>query len=258
MNEIDTSTQQRHKLLKYMNEILDSLSIEKLIKNKIRYENNYLFLENKKYKLKDNIYIIGFGKSSASMGFEIEKILKDKIDDGLIITKDGHEKELKNIEVISGSHPFPDKRTYQNSERLINKIKNIKENSSVIFLISGGGSALFEKPDLDIDINELEKINRVLLESGLDIKNINIIRKHISSVKGGKLLKLLKEKNCQLFNFIISDVENNDLSTIASGPTYYDNSTFEDSMKIVNDKNLEKKLPNKAIDFIKENIKNSF
>ncbi|MGM0640674.1 MAG: glycerate kinase type-2 family protein [Thermotogota bacterium] len=256
MNEIDNSTNQRKKLLYYIQEILNSLSIDNLIKDKIKHEKNNILLEDKKYKLLDDIYVFGFGKSSASMGFEIEKIFGDKIVDGMIITKDGYERNLKKIEVIKGSHPFPDERTFKNTEKFLNKIKTITKNSTVFFLISGGGSALFEKPVMDLEIKELQKINRVLLESGLNIKKINIIRKHISSVKGGKLLKHLKDKNCQIFNFIISDVENNDLSTIASGPTYYDTSTLEEVLKIIKDLNLEENLPKKLIDFIDKNLGN--
>lgn len=252
--EIDSSTKQRETLLNLMKEVLESLSIKNLIKDKIKYENNKLYLNNNEYAEAKNIYIFGFGKSSAAMAEQIEFVFGNNIKDGIIITKDGYEKKLKKIEVLSGSHPYPDKRTIKNSEKFLEKIKNVEENSTVIFLISGGGSALFEKPELNINLSDIETTNQILLESGLDIKNINIIRKHISSVKGGKLLKYFKNKRVKIFNFIISDVANNDLSTIASGPTNYDDSTFKNAYEIIKNNKLENKIPKKIVSFIKNNI----
>lgn len=252
--EIDSSTNQRETLLNLMNEVLESLSIKNLIKDKIKYEKNKLFLNNDEYAEIKNVYIFGFGKSSAAMAEQIENIFGNNIKDGMIITKDGYEKKLKKMEVLSGSHPYPDKRTIKNTEKFLEKIKNVENNSTVIFLISGGGSALFEKPEFNINLSDLEITNQILLESGLDIKNINIIRKHISSVKGGKLLKLFKNKNVNLFNFIISDVANNDLSTIASGPTNYDDSTFKNAYDIIKNNKLENKIPQKVVSFIKDNV----
>jgi glycerate 2-kinase len=252
--QIDNSTDQRKKLLKYTEKILDSLSIENLIQNKIKFFGNSLTLEDKIYEISKNIYIFGFGKSSASMAQQIEKIFGDKILDGVVITKDGYEKKLDRIKVLSGSHPYPDERTFSNTDVLINKLKNVKKNSTVIFLISGGGSSLFEITEEGISIDELKEMNKVLLDSGLDIKQINVIRKHISAVKGGKLLKIIKEKNCDIFNMIISDVENNDLSTIASGPTNYDSSTFKDAVGIIKGKNLENKIPKSIMEFLEKNI----
>jgi glycerate-2-kinase len=252
--QIDKSTDQRKKLLKYTDLILDSLSVENLIKNKIELSGNILRVEGVDYEISNEVYIFGFGKSSASMAQQFEKIFEDKILDGLVITKDGYEKNLKKIEVLTGSHPYPDERTFSNTDKLINKIKKIKDGSTIIFLISGGGSALFEKTEEKISLDELKEMNKVLLDSGLDIKKINVIRKHISAVKGGKLLKFLKEKHCKIFNMIISDVENNDLSTIASGPTNYDSTTFKDALEIIKDKKLEKILSKSIIDFIQKNI----
>lgn len=252
--QIDKSTDQRKKLLKYTDLILDSLSVEKLIKNKIELSGNILRVEGVDYEISNEVYIFGFGKSSASMAQQFEKIFEDKILDGLVITKDGYEKNLKKIELLTGSHPYPDERTFSNTDKLINKIKKIKDGSTIIFLISGGGSALFEKTEEKISLDELKEMNKVLLDSGLDIKKINVIRKHISAVKGGKLLKILEEKHCKIFNMIISDVENNDLSTIASGPTNYDSTTFKDALEIIKDKKLEKILSKSIIDFIQKNI----
>ena len=252
--QIDKSTDQRKKLLKYTEIILDALSVENLIKNKVKLSENMLTVESVDYEISNEVYIFGFGKSSASMAQQFEKIFGNKIVDGLVITKDGYEKKLKRIDVLTGSHPYPDDRTFSNTDKLINKLKEIKEGSTIIFLISGGGSALFEKTEDSISLEDLKHMNKTLLDSGLDIKKINIIRKHISAVKGGKLLKILKEKQCKILNMIISDVENNDLSTIASGPTNYDSTSFKDALEIIEDKKLEKILPKSIIDFIQKNL----
>ncbi|SDC84052.1 glycerate kinase type-2 family protein [Geotoga petraea] len=253
IENIDKSTKQREMMIDYTEEILESISLENIMKDKIKYSEGILTLGENKFKVSDKTYVFGFGKSSAAMAEKIEKLFDIHLE-GLIITKDGYEKNLKNIEILSGAHPYPDERTFQNSDKLIEKLKMVEKNSTVIFLISGGGSALFEKAEDDISLEDLKITNKILLKSGLDIKNINVIRKHISGVKGGKLLKVLKNKNCQIFNLIISDVENNNLSTIASGPTNYDESTFYDATKIIEEKNLKNMLPKKLVDFMYKNL----
>ncbi len=225
----------RKDILKIVNEGLVSISPSFVFKNKISLIKNKLkiadiFFDLNKYK---NIYVIGFGKASSAMAFQIEKILGKRIKNGLVI--DISQIKLKRIKVTKGTHPLISRKNIQSSTRIINMVKQASANDLVICLISGGGSTLFEKP-YNSFINTL-KINKRLLLSGASIHEINIIRKHISQVKGGGLAGLSKAK---IISLIFSDVVGDNLDIIASGPTSIDKSTINDAQKIIKKYKLPK------------------
>jgi len=225
----------RKDILKIINEGLLSISPSFIFKNKISLSDNKLkiagnFFDLDKYK---KIYVIGFGKASSAMAFQIEKILGKRIKNGLVI--DISQIKLKRIKVRKGTHPLISRGNIQSSARIINIVKQASDNDLVICLISGGGSALFEKP-YNSFTNTL-KINKRLLLSGASIQEINIVRKHISQVKGGGLAGLSKAK---IISLIFSDVIGDDLDIIASGPTVLDKSTINDAQKIIKKYKLPK------------------
>jgi len=122
-------------------------------------------------------------------------------------------------------------------------LEQIKKEDIVIFLVSGGGSSLISLP-AGISLNEKIRVNNLLLKSGATIQEFNCIRKHLSKIKGGMMVENLK---CQAVALVMSDVENNDLSSISSGCTYYDTTTFQNSLKIIKKYNLSKKIPKRVL-----------
>ncbi len=200
-------------------------------------KNNLKVIENKKIEISDltldrddydEIVLIGIGKASVAMAVGCKDLDPD---DGLVITTSA-DADLKNrcpVEVREASHPYPKKENLKASEKLLSIIEK-KKNALFIFLISGGGSALLTNPAEGITLTDLNELNKLLVNSGANIHQINTIRKHVSKVKGGRLGKLCSEKG-DIVSLIISDVVGDDMSVIASGPTYPDNSTYRDAKK---------------------------
>lgn len=177
------------------------------------------------------IFVIGAGKASGSMAMEIESILGNLIHDGVVITKYGHELPLMRIKLFEASHPVPDQQSVRSTQKLIEMLESVTQNDLVICLWSGGASALMTDLPNDITLDDVKKLNELLLFSGCNIQEINTVRKHISQLKGGQLVRLCK--NARIISFIISDVPGDDISVIASGPTVPDESDFQKAMSIV-------------------------
>ena len=227
---------------------------ERLIKEYVELNNKKIKILDKEFN-KDNynkIMLFGIGKAAVSMANGLNKLNPD---DGLIITKEG--KVFKGnhcpVPVIEVSHPYPEEKNIEASEELLNKIKDV-DDALIIFLISGGGSALFSSPVEGISISELNEMNKLLVRSGANIHQINTVRKHVSRVKGGRFAKLCEEKG-DLVSLIISDVVGDDLSVIASGPTYPDDSTFKDAKNVLKDFELWNEVSDNIRDHIKNGIK---
>lgn len=193
--------------------------------------------------------LISIGKAAWTMAKAISDSVN--IDNGAVITKYDHSKgDIKNTQVFEAGHPITDENSIKASEYVLDITNNLNENDNVILCISGGGSALFEKPL--ISLNELQDINNQLLRSGADINEINIIRKRLSSVKAGKFAKHCEPAHINAI--ILSDVIGNDLSSIASGPVSVDNYDPSIALEIIQKYNIN--ISNEVKDLLqKQTIK---
>lgn len=181
-------------------------------------------------ELEGRVHIVAIGKAAWQMCSAAYGVLGSKITDGFIITKYGHSQgTLGNIKIYEAGHPVPDKNGYLAAEAVIQTAEGWGIGDTVLFLISGGGSALFEKPL--IPEAEMADITAQLLSSGAGIVEMNIIRKRLSSVKGGKFARLCAP--AKIYSVILSDVLGDPVDMIASGPAYPDSSCCEDAMSIV-------------------------
>lgn len=179
----------------------------------------------------ENIILIAIGKAAWAMALGATRSLKDKIKAGIVITKYGHSKgPIDPLKIYEANHPILDANTLLASQEVVNLVKNLKPESEILFLISGGGSALFEIPL--ISLKELKSINQQLLDVGANINEINLIRKRFSQVKGGKFAKMVEP--IQITNLILSDVMGDNLDLIASGPTVTDTSNQAEVLDIIN------------------------
>ena len=183
-----------------------------------------------------NIYLIGAGKASAPMAQAIEEVFGDRITRGVITTKTGHALPLNRTEIIEASHPIPDQKGIAGAEKMVQLLKDSGPRDLVLFLLSGGGSALMPMPASPILLEEKQEVTQLLLDCGADIKEINTIRKHISRIKGGRLAQLAYPST--VVAFILSDVVGDPLDSIGSGPTVPDTSTFEEAWEILKKYNL--------------------
>ena len=141
------------------------------------------------------LILISIGKAAWSVAKAASDILGDKLDDGIVITKYDHSMgHLPNIRIYEAGHPIPDDNSFAATEQVINIVSGLSPEDQVLFLISGGGSALFEKPLVSKET--LEDVTKQLLASGADIVEINTIRKRLSAVKGGKFANCANQPRC--------------------------------------------------------------
>ena len=179
--------------------------------------------------------IIGVGKAAASMAKEVENIWGKC--EGIVVTRYGHGLECRGIKVLEAAHPFTDENGLNATDEIITLLSSLKENDFVLCLISGGGSALLCKPRKGVSFIEKQKIFSHLFMSSASIKEINIVRKHLSEIKGGQLSKIAFP--AKVLGLIISDVSGDNPSDIASGITSGEITTGSDAIKIINKYRLD-------------------
>jgi glycerate 2-kinase len=189
----------------------------------------------------ERIRVVGMGKASAAMAGPLEEILGDRIDDGVIVVKDGHALPLLRIRVREAGHPVPDERGVRAAEEMIRLVEGGLPRDLVFCLVSGGGSALSPAPARGITLEEMQEITRLLLGSGATIHELNTVRKHLSRLKGGLLARLAHPAT--VISLILSDVVGDDLDTIASGPTVPDGGTFRDCLNILDRRGIRALAP---------------
>ncbi len=211
---------------------------ENLIKENISLEDSQLKVKDEFFVIPDKIYVFGSGKASIEMAKAIEKIFNNRIKNGLVVCN--YAEKLKSIDVFKSSHPIPDEKSLKAGELLLDRLSRLKEEDFFIYLLSGGSSALIEKLIPPITLDDLKKLTDLLLKNSVPIEEINVIRKHISRIKGGRLGHSTKAKGIVL---VISDVIGDDLFTIGSAPMYYDKSTYQDAYRILRKYNLWDKIP---------------
>ncbi|MEM2785198.1 MAG: DUF4147 domain-containing protein [Candidatus Nitrosotenuis sp.] len=185
------------------------------------------------------IYLIAVGKAADSMANYVYS--KIPVDGGLIIIPQTHKirRFNKKFKIIYSSHPIPNKKSVIAAKSLIRFLQNTNRDDFVIFLVSGGASSLLCFP-YGVTLKQKQALTQELLACGATIKEINAVRKHLSAVKGGKILEYL---NCKAISFVLSDVVCDDLSSIASGLTYCDTTTYTDCLRIIKKYGLASKIP---------------
>ena len=182
------------------------------------------------------VYLIAVGKAAPRMARAALEVLQIPVTEGLVISKYGHFKEpVGEMCCIEAGHPVPDENSVAAAEAALELVEDLQENDTVLFLLSGGGSALFEKPLISLE--ELQDVTNRLLSCGADIVEINTIRKRLSAVKGGKFA--LRCAPAKVEAVILSDVLGDPLDMIASGPVSPDSATCEDALDIVSRYSLQ-------------------
>ncbi|MEM4682871.1 MAG: DUF4147 domain-containing protein, partial [Ignisphaera sp.] len=198
------------------------------------------------------IHVVGFGKASKRMAMAINDILGDKIEGGIVITPNEVGK-IGPIILVKGDHPIPGENTVKASNQLIEYLERVENNDTLLVLISGGGSALFEIPEDGVSLDDIRFITKELMKRGADIYELNVVRKRLSKVKGGKMLRYISAKN--IVSLIISDVVDDKIDTIASGPTAPDETSFLDAYMILKRYGIWNEVPNRIKTIIEKGIK---
>lgn len=229
---------------------VESVLPDKLISGNMSLKGNLLHVGHLRIDLEKtgNIYVIGAGKASAIMASEVEKILADRITEGHIIVKYGHASEIKSIRVSEAGHPFPDSNGFNATKIIIGIARKAKANDLVICLLSGGGSSLLCDCPGGLTPDDLILVNKLLVNSGACISEMNAVRKHLSCVKGGQLARTIYPAT--LVSLILSDVPGDSPDVIASGPTSPDPTTFYDAIEVLDKFEIRSSLPSRIINFL--------
>ncbi len=208
-----------------------------------------LTVNGQRVDLSGRVFVIGGGKASAAMARALEEIIgREAITSGVVTTKEGDAGPLpQRIEVVPAGHPIPDQRGVDAVNRMLALKREyaIRGGDTVICLLSGGGSALLPAPAEGISLADKQRVTELLVASGADIGEINIVRKHLSKTKGGRMGRYFAP--AAVVSLVLSDVIGDDLSVIASGPTYPDPSTYADALAVLSKYALAEKLPSPVI-----------
>jgi glycerate 2-kinase len=189
--------------------------------------------------------VVGAGKAGAAMASAVEAHWPGELS-GLVITRYGHGVGCERIEIVEAAHPVPDDAGLRAAQRIAGLVAGLQADDLVMCLISGGGSALLTAPAAGLTLEDKREVNRQLLACGAPISEMNCLRKHLSSLKGGRLAAAAHP--ARVVSLIISDVPGDDPSIVASGPTAPDPTTRQDALAIVEKRKL--KLPGAVLRFL--------
>ena len=199
-----------------------------------------------------SIYSVAFGKAADSMTRALNTIIPIK--SGIIVIPKGSKAKIKGkkFQIFNPRHPKPDQTSVKAAKEVMKFVENKKSGELIIFLVSGGGSSLLAMPD-DITLDDKIHVTNLLLKSGVTIQEVNCVRKHLSKIKGGKLVEGMK---CDGISLVMSDVEGDDLSSIASGTTYMDDTTYANALEILKKYKLRWKMPTEVLRVLEKGLEN--
>lgn len=230
----------RQTALEIYSDALKAVLPETLIRETLKLEENDLIVGDQRYPLArgGGLFVFGSGKASVGSAKAVTELLGDRIAGGLVVSN--VEAELDRIRVVVGAHPVPDARSVIAADMLMQGLAGLSEDDFFIYLLSGGSSALIEKPIPPLSLQDLQDMSQLLLRAGAPIAGMNVVRKHLSLLKGGRLGRRTKARGVVL---VISDVIGDDLETIGSAPLYRDRSSYADVCDILSRYNLWEKIP---------------
>ena len=229
---------------------LNAIDLKQLVNSKLKLDDEILYLNNDSINLKDftEIVLIGFGKASLTIGEALEEMLGERITRGILVSDRRQKISLKS-EVIIAGHPLPDRNSLLAGKKILDLLQTTTANSLIIFVVTGGGSATIEQAiSDDVSLEDLRDLNRLLVNCGATIREINIVRKHLSRIKGGRLGYLARKSSS--IAIFLSDVNPGDLRSIASNPLLPDEVKLEDFFDILEKYRLEEKLPSSILNLI--------
>ncbi|QDI89452.1 DUF4147 domain-containing protein [Candidatus Nitrosopumilus sp. SW] len=244
------TTDKKKDCLEILESGLKAANPENIISKYVTPENikiNDKIIDITKYS---NIYSVAFGKAGDSMTRALNAIIPIK--SGIIVIPKGSKSIIKGkkFQIFNSRHPEPDQTSVKAAKEVMKFVQNKKSDELIIFLVSGGGSSLLAMPN-GITLDDKIFVTKLLLKSGASIQEFNCVRKHLSKIKGGRLVENMK---CQGVSLIMSDVEGDDLSSIASGTTYMDNTTFSDALEILEKYKLKRKTPIEVLQVLEKGL----
>ena len=248
-NELATSDKKKD-CLEILEAGLEAANPENIIPKYVTPDEIKIGGKSIKIRKYSNIYSVAFGKAGDSMTRALNAIIPIK--SGIVVIPKGSKSRIKGkkFQIFNSRHPKPDQTSVKAAKEVMKFLQNKKSDELVIFLVSGGGSSLLAMPN-DITLDDKIYVTNLLLKSGATIQEFNCIRKHLSKIKGGRLVENMK---CQGISLVMSDVEGDDLSSIASGTTYMDDTTFADALDIIEKYKLKRKIPSEVLQVLEKGL----
>ena len=248
-------------LLKMFNLGIEEVKPKNLISKHIKIiESKVIHIGDKKFDKFKSIIPICIGKASVEMAICFNEVLKKnsskfyfKVKKGFLVVNKENFKTVENFHCFFAGHPIPDEKGLEASSFLVNYLKSFDEKDLIVLMLSGGGSAMLPNPPNSISLEDKICVNQMLLSSGANIKEINTVRKHLSSLKGGNFLK--HSYPATTTSLIISDVVGDDLSSISSGLTVPDSTTFGNAISISKKYNIWKTFPKNIKHYLSVGLK---
>lgn len=179
----------------------------------------------------DRVRVYGCGKAAHAMTLALEDLLSDRIDSGLVVVKHGHGGATRRVRIVEAGHPLPDEAGARAATEMLADVSASSDRDLILFVISGGGSALLPAPASGVTLDDKIEITNLLLRSGAPIQDVNCVRKHLSAVKGGRLAR--SAAPATVIGLVLSDVLGDPLHAIASGPLSPDPTNTSDAVAVV-------------------------
>lgn len=239
----------RADLTDIFNAAVDYARAERLTRERVMVDGECVILDASYTCEPKKIYMFAFGKAACGMARGFMSVCN--VTRG-VVASNTIEEFPDNIEVIKASHPLPDEGSLYAAERMLALAKEADKSTLCVFLVSGGGSSILASPAFGITLADKMKTFDLFIKSGAEIEEINTVRRHLSNVKGGRLAQAAYPAKC--VTLAISDVLSGSPSAIASGPTYYDSSTWADAYEVAARYNLLKKLPASVRDALEKGL----
>ncbi|MFO7697581.1 MAG: glycerate kinase [Anaerolineae bacterium] len=247
--------ERRRQVVDVMQAALQAVDPAEAVRRFVQREDERLLVDGHSYDLSAyrHVYVVGAGKADAAMAQALEGLLGDRISDGIINVKYEHVLPTERIALHEAGHPVPDEAGVEGSRRMARILDGAGADDLVICLISGGGSALMTLPEEGVTLEDMQLLTSALLRAGANIVEINVIRKHLDRLKGGKLARMAAP--AQVISLILSDVVGNPLDAIASGPTVPDESTFADAWRLLERYELLGRIPVSVQDVLQRGVR---
>ena len=248
------SEEDRSRLQTLFTAAVDAVDPRHLIQRVVQLDHNRLVVQTpnqtQDFPLTGRIFILGAGKGAGLLAQGLECVLGERVTDGIVALPQGQQVNLQRVTAIQGEHPLPGPGSLLAAEQMTSLLARKKDTDLICFCLTGGASSLLVSPGPGLSLADKLEVNRQLIACGADIVAINTVRKHLSRIKGGGLARLAFPS--PLLSFILSDVIGDDLSTIGSGPTVPDPTTFRDAWELVDAFEILKEIPAAVHTYLQE------
>jgi len=232
----------KHLARQVFHETIAAIDVRRAMRSKLRREPGLLMAGDMPVPIERPPRVVAFGKAAQSMAVTLNEILGGEIEAGIVVAPAEPPLKVPRLQCFAGGHPYPNNGSIEGAKTALDLVSGLTADDTVIFLVSGGGSALFEAPlRNEVTLRDMTEFNRILVTSNLPIEQINVLRKHVSAVKGGRLTA--RAYPAQQLTIFISDVPDHLPAMVASGPTLPDESTTEECYAIAERSGLAAKFP---------------